>query len=331
LQVDLSKPEVVSLLSWLIVSGRLLTVSEIKGLVQVDFQKKSLTSRNSDEVESIIGSCSAILTNQNGIVRIQHSAIIDALLQMSAEGRKLSLFQAIRAMQAELTTRLLAYTRFSRTEPCHPTFERLDLIHANSLFLQDPLPVYTASHWIHHFRKSSLLKQDATLPLTADFKAVFPSSIQLALLEWSCWESHKSTFQAVALHELALHIRQNILTQKHESVLQAMIICGRLHKKLSNIAETWLYFYRTARVGQSILKIYSTIILSCTTVFLQVTETVVNTTRTKTVARKEELPRYMISACKVQHGETSDTVIRYSKILAELYISIHEEQKAKEY
>jgi hypothetical protein len=109
-----------------------------------------------------------------------------------------------------------------------------------------------------------------------------------------------------------------------------MIICGRLHKKLSNIAETWLYFYRTARVGQSILKIYCTIILSCTTAFLQVSETVVNTTRTKTVARKEELPRYMISACKGQHCETSDTVIRYSKILAELYISIHEEQKAKE-
>jgi tetratricopeptide (TPR) repeat protein len=109
-----------------------------------------------------------------------------------------------------------------------------------------------------------------------------------------------------------------------------MIICGRLHKKLSNIAEAGFYFYRAAQVGQSILKIYSTITFSCTTAFLEVTESVVSTTRTETVTRKEELLRYMISACKVQHGKTSDTVIRYSKILAELYVSIHEEQKAEE-
>jgi hypothetical protein len=77
------------------------------------------------------------------------------------------------------------------------------------------------------------------------------------------------------------------------------------------------------------LKIYSTITLSCTTAFLEDTETVVSTTRTETVARKEDLLRYMISACKVQHGKTSNTVIRYSKILAKLHVSIHEEQKAE--
>jgi hypothetical protein len=180
---DFSKLEVASLLSWLLVSDRPLTVSEIKGILQVNFQKKTLTSRNSDEVKSIIASCSTLLTNQNGIVRIQHSAIRDALLQISAEGRKISSFQVMQAMQAELTTRLLAYTGFSRTEPWHPTFDRLDLIHVNSLFLQDPLLAYIASHWIHHFRKSLLQKQEPALALTADFKAVFPSFTQLARLE----------------------------------------------------------------------------------------------------------------------------------------------------
>jgi len=53
------------------------------------------------------------------------------------------------------------------------------------------------------------------------------------------------------------------------------------------------------------------------------------TTRTELVTRKEELLVYVISAYKQHYCKTHDLVIQYSKVLAELYVTIHEEHKAE--
>ena len=323
---DFSKAEANLLLSWLLASERPLTVTEIKSLLQVDIQKKTLVSGTTDVTDDINNYCGPLVNIRNGIVRFRHGTIRECLVKISAEGKKLPSMQA---MQADLVTRLLAYCQFRLSSPYRASFERPEAGEMGGLLLQDALLEYAARHWIVHLKKSSLLKSNGTFDFNSEFKVIFPSSVQLTIIEWICWESQTSPLEAAALHDLALRIRQNIFTEKHETVLQTLIICGHLYKKVSKTVEAGTYFYRASHIGQSILKLHSSITLSCTTAFLEVTETTVLTTRTEFVTHKEQLLQYIISAYKQQHGKTSDMVIRYSKALAELYVSIKEEDKAE--
>ena len=43
-----------------------------------------------------------------------------------------------------------------------------------------------------------------------------------------------------------------------------------------------------------------------------------------------QILKYIIMACQHTYGKTSDIVIRYYKVLAQLYIDIHEESHAEE-
>ena len=53
------------------------------------------------------------------------------------------------------------------------------------------------------------------------------------------------------------------------------------------------------------------------------------TSRTEIVTRKEELLTYTIEMYKYQHGKAHDLVIKHYKMLAQLYVHIHEEHKAE--
>jgi tetratricopeptide (TPR) repeat protein len=321
---DFTNTESNRLLSWLLVSQRPLTVREIKALLEVDIQKKTLVARHSDAEENIRAWCGLLIRIQNGIVHFRHDAIREQLLEISAEGKKLRNYQLL---QSDFTVRLLAYCRLRLTNPHSACFDRPEV--EGDMFLHDALLEYASRNWIFHFKKSSQYKANGTFELHSDLKVLFPTSVQLPMIEWSCWESQTSGFEAATLHDLALRIRQEILTEKHESVLQTLIICGHLQRKLSMTEQAGAYFYLASRIGQLVLKAYSTITLSCTTAFLEVTETVSCTTRTEFVTHKEECLQYIISVYIHQHGKTSDIVIKYYKMLAELYVSIHEEDKAE--
>lgn len=323
---DFAKPEANLLLSWLLVAERPLTVSELKGLLQVDLQKKTLISRKTDIVSDIQNLCGLLVRIQNGIVRFRHGAIRDYLAKVQVEGKKLPTFQST---QGALATRLLAYCNLRLTEPCDPGFERPDSAEIDRLFLQDTLLEYATRNWILHFKKSSWYKGTGPLELPSDLKVNFPSSVYFSMMEWACWESQIPVFEVIGLHNLALRLRQAVFNEKHHTVLQTLIICGNVYKKLSNISEAGSCFYRASCIGQSILKANSNVTLTCTTLFLEVTETITSTTRTEFISQKEAMLQYAITACKHQYVKTSDIVIRYYTALAEMYVAIHEEAKAE--
>ena len=149
------------------------------------------------------------------------------------------------------------------------------------------------------------------------------------MLEWTCWEPQTSSFEAIEMHDLALRVRRDVFIEKHESVLQTLIACGQLHRQLSNVTEASTCFYKAWQVSESILRKHSTITTTCATTYLTVTESITFSSRTLVVTHKEELLKYIIVACKHQYGKTSDTVIRYYKQLAQLYVDIHEEHYAE--
>lgn len=323
---DFTKPETNLLLSWLLVAERPLSISELKGLLQVDLQKKTLVSRKTDILNDIHNLCGSLVRIQNGIVRFRYGAIREYLVKVQAEGKKLP---TVQSAQGDLTLRLLAYCNLRFSDSCDPCFEPLDSAEVDRFFLQDTLLEYAARNWILHFKKSSWHKPTGSLELPNDFKANFPSSVYFSMIEWACWEPQTPTFEAIDLYNLALRLRRVVFTEKHHAVLQTLIICGGLYKKLSNTPEAGSCFYQASRIGQSILKAHSTVTVTCTTTFLELTETMTSTTRTDIISKKEEMLQYAITACKHQYGKTSDTVIRYCTTLAEMYVAVNEKHKAE--
>ena len=247
-------------------------------------------------------------------------------MKIQSEGSKLTTY---RAAQTDLTMRLLAYCKFILTETYEPAFEQIDMVDVAELFNKHSLLEYAVRYWTLHFRNSSMHNNVGHLALPKEFKAIFPGSTRLVLLEWTCWEAQTSPYKAVDMHDLALRLRQDVFTEKHESVLQGLIVCGKLYQSQSKIMEAGSCFYRASHIGQSILRKHSAVTISCTQASLTATENITITTRTEVFSRREEMLRFIIVACKHQCGETSEMVIRYYKMLAQLYVDIRDDRQAE--
>lgn len=321
--LDFSRPDTKYLLSWMLVAERPLSITEVKNLLQIDLQRKHSVDRKTDIREDIKVSLGALVIFDNGFVRFRHSAIRAQMFNFQKEGKKIASYQAA---QTDLVTRLLAYCRFSLTNSRDPALEMMAMTQVNELLETHGLLEYAVRYWTLHFHASSMYTSADNIQLSADFKALFPSSTQLAMLEWTCWES---SIESIKTHELARRIRQEVFTEKHESVLQSLIICGSLYRKWSKTTEASMCFYRASHIGQGILRENHTVTIGCTTTFLTITETIKTTTRTELATCKEGMLKYIINAYKHQHGKTHDLVIRYYKMLAQLYVDIREEDHAE--
>ena len=319
--LDLSKADTNRLLSWMLIAERPLTITEVKDLLQIDLHKKEFAGRKTDE--DIKSSLGAVVIIDNGFIRFRHPAIRTHVFNLQKEGKKILSYQAA---QTDLTLRLLAYCRFKLTKSRDPSLEMMAKTEVNQLFGNYRLLEYAVRYWAFHFRSSSMHTSADNAHISNDLKAIFPGSTELVLLEWSCWDA---LGESIKMHELARRIRTDVFTEKHASVLQSMIVCGSLYRKWSKTTEASTCFYRASHIGQGLLREYHTVTIGCTTTFLTITETIKTTTRTELVTCKEVMLKYIISAYKHQHGKTHDLVIRYYKMLAQLYVDIGEEHHAE--
>ncbi|KAL8713127.1 MAG: hypothetical protein Q9220_002648 [cf. Caloplaca sp. 1 TL-2023] len=319
------KAESQSLISWISVAERPLTVQEVEHLFRIDLQRKRVSEHEYD-VDEVLATLKPIVSRTGGLVRFRHPVVRQYVLDVQLEGRK---SRPRRESHTDLTYRLLAYCHFTLTKVPDPSLSTLNISEVESLFAAHSLLEYATSRWLRHFKASSLFQDGKNLQLTSDFKAVFPASTQFALLEWSyCEHAHIREGKA-QLYELALQIRREVLSEKHRSVLQNLIACGTAYRDQGRITEASSYFYRASRTSQHVLRRHHSLIIACCTTFLTVTEKVTLSSRTEMATQKESLLRYLIDTNKHQHGKTHDLVIRYQKMLAQLYTDIHEEEKAE--
>ena len=325
-RLDLARSDTSLLLSWMLVAERPLAVAEVKCLLQTDLQKKLSVERKSDVKYDISVALGPLAVIQNDFLRFRHSAIQSHLTRIQAEGRKLPSYHAA---QSDLTMRLLLYCKFNLTNTTELAFGIEDKMEVQSLWGKHALLEYAVRNWTLHFRRCSMYQAAGSLPISTEFKALFPASPQLAILEWACWGLETSGSDAIQTHELALRVRELVLTEKHESVVQTLIICGSIHRKTSKSNESAACFYRASRLGQLILRKNHAVTVTCTTTFLAITETLTTTSRTELVTRKEEMLRFIIDVYRHQYSRTHDLVIRYYKMLAQLYVDIKEEHNAE--
>ncbi|KAL8729508.1 MAG: hypothetical protein Q9166_004680 [cf. Caloplaca sp. 2 TL-2023] len=324
--IDLTKTDVHLLISWMLVTSRPFTVSELNLLYQVDLAKRSFVEHDGHAIQNVLAALKPFISQEDGFVRFRHPIIRQHMLKIQKEGKKL---RNRRDAQADITMRLLAYCHFHLGKPQEPIFEMMRESDMTDLFTKYGLLEYTVAHWLHHFRFSSFQQDNGTLQLHSDFKAIFPGTTTLPLLEWSYWGTAEATSEVIQLYELALRVRQEVLTQNHRAVLQGLIICGNAHKSKHQITEAVGCFYRASKISQQVLRKHHAFTVSCTTTFLTITESLSITSRVEVATWKEELLVYIIETYKHQHGKTHDLVIRYYKMLAQLYTDIHEEDHAE--
>ncbi|KAL8687481.1 MAG: hypothetical protein Q9218_006359, partial [Villophora microphyllina] len=324
--IDFTKGDTNTMLSLMLVADRPLTTTELKCLLQIDLTKRHSVERKSDMVQDLRGTLGSLIVIRDGFVRFAHPLIRAHFLKIQDEAKKI---HKRSVAQVDMAKRLLAYCNFNIIRSDDPVMDPFARAEADKIFSTHALLEYAVRNWVIHFRSSAMCHSPESFQLDDDFKAIFPTTTRLPLLEWACWGVETVRSEATESMELSLRIRKAAFSEQHVSTLQAYIICGSIWRETTATSKAADYFYHASIIGQQVLRKYHSVVAACTTTFLTITETATTLTRTELVTRKEKLIMYAIDLYKYQHGKTHDLVIRYYKMLAQLYTDIHEEHKAE--
>lgn len=323
---DLARGDTGLIVSLMLIARRPFSTAELKNLLQVDLAKKHSVERKTDIIRELEAALGSLFVFRNGFVRFYHPTVKAQMLRIQQDGKRLRTRQAT---EREMTMRLLAYCDLNLRKPREPTLSPMVESEVKKLLSAHALLEYAVRNWTSHFRSSAMYHSTEALQLDDEFKSLFPSSTQLSMLEWAIWALETSRFEATETLNLAFRVRKAVFPEQHVSVLQALIVCGSIWRETTRTAEAADCFYRAVTIGQHVLNRFHSVTTACTSAFLSITETTSTNTRTELVTKKEKLLIYIIEAYKFQHGKTHDLVIRYYKMLAQLYITIHEDPKAE--
>ncbi|KAK0641655.1 hypothetical protein B0T16DRAFT_380569 [Cercophora newfieldiana] len=307
-----------TLLSFMLAANRPLLVAEMKELLRLNIQARKF----GDEVnvtKHIKSTCSDIVAIQGGMVRFRSKSI--RAYTETLMGKSLP---SVKDAQRHLTLALLLYSKLSLPHDCEPSLDLLGDKSLDDIFHSNALLYYAVRHWQGHFRASSFCGEKGALVLTKEFNDCFPGSCRFVLLERSSRSYGLPPSKLVELHEFSLKVREACLGEKHISVLQSMIVLGNIHVSSTDILASAKCFYRAASLGKVILSSCHAIVVTCTTLFLQYTETLTITKRTEIVTWREQMILLIIEIYTEKHGRNSELVLKWYEILAKLYVAIKE-------
>ncbi|CAK7245405.1 MAG: hypothetical protein STHCBS139747_006986 [Sporothrix thermara] len=313
-----------NMLSFMLVSDAPLETDELATILAVDvYDHKIHEPVNVGEL--VARTVPDFVLVRDGRVRFKSSIIRSHLYKQLGKS-----LPAIKEAHHQLVLHLLLYTKLTVHSSLFkdPTIDELDEATARRLFENSRLLTFVMTHWMYHFRASSQYHGGGgtnDLTLSKDFRAVFPGSTVFALLERYAWAS---TPDLIARLTLTLRIREAVFTEKHVCVLQSLVVLGHVHYSYSQALDSSRYFYRAAILGQIVLTRFSALVVACTDLFLQITDTIVFTTRTDIVTYRVTLIKFKIEVCIERFGSHHESVIEWYKKLATLYVSIKEEDAA---
>ncbi|ROV96637.1 hypothetical protein VSDG_05608 [Cytospora chrysosperma] len=323
------------IISWLLVSKRPLSTVEIQALLELQVQKGLHQPRSTNIIEDIKNACGSLVIIQDKTVRFRNESIRLHLLELSkketkdAENALLSPDEA----NKDLTARLLLYVKICVTRNVESSLDTISSIEVDSLFKSHALLEYATRNWLSHFKRSNFYAggQVQAPAVTAQLKGVFPNSTLLARLEQRCWDKQTLAKKANASHVLALTVRQTALGDSAQCVLQSCINVAQSYKKLSAPADASKYFYKAAKIGQTVLGRTNELAVACAIKSLDISATIKEkaTARNDAVTQREELLQYVIDTEKQRGGAHSALASKYNNELAELYTSIKENEKAE--
>lgn len=317
-----------TLLSWILAAERPLTIDEIHTLFTIDTQRGTLSDTGIN-VNEILSMLKPLLILHERIVRFRHPIVHSTLLNL-ANQNKISI--PLKESETDLLLRVLTYAKVTLRNENEPRWiDSSDVAFADRLFHKHPFLEYTARYWVLHLQQSPLApKPNEEYKPSTGLQKALPSTTLLPILEQLTWNSELPTPQAVELHKLVGTIRRAVFTIDHPSVLQTHLALATSYLLLSITNEAQSYFYYCIRIARKVLSDIHPLTLECANHFLKITETMTDTSRTEIMTRREEILIILITAYERQYGSTSELVIHTRKLLAELYASINEEERALE-
>ncbi|KAI5782676.1 hypothetical protein EDC01DRAFT_729948 [Geopyxis carbonaria] len=325
LHLDFGNSDTKLIISCLLAAERPLTVLEIKGLLEIDVSACSHSTRLSSTEDDIFNACGSIVTIRDGLVCFSHLSIKQQIVEHCKSGKfKLTIEQA----HQELVIRSMAYLKLClkdwNPEPvmgCN--FDSRQLVKEHH-FLE-----YATRYWTAHFKRSTMYSSGGKHACTTEFKACFPDSSLLALIEGSWWETQTCATDAIEMHSLALTIRKMCLGEEHRAIIQCYINLGLTRQRTSVHTVASECYYKAWEIIRKVYGEHHSVAISCANQFITCTKDFTITKRTEIITKRTEvIYKYMWTSHKHLHGECHAETIKYAKCLAELYIQLKKTEEA---
>jgi len=321
LKLDLKQSDTRLLICFLLAAERPLTVQELKCLFEIDITNCSRSARLTKIEDDIRIACGSLVTVRDGLVCFSHISLKDYLMELCLSDDDFPL--SIEEAHAEITIRSLAYMKISlKGMDCEPTLEcgwnGSEEVLQKHRFLE-----YAARHYIIHFMRSPMYNPKGAHICSATFKACFPESSLLAIIEGSWWETQTCASEAADLHLLALQLRKLALGTECVSVIQCYINLARTQQNLSSYVIASESYYETWKIACKVLGETHATTRTCAKVVITCMESTTITSTETITKRKETVYKYMYTHC-----ETAEEKITYAKVLAELYTQFKRMEEA---
>ncbi|KAI9151227.1 hypothetical protein HJFPF1_08426 [Paramyrothecium foliicola] len=237
LKIDYKQPELQALLSWLLVGGRAIQVSEMEryGPIAVSNWLRRIRSGRSVSSNS---SLAGIITVQNGYVRFVDSLVKARMNHMSLHGKiPLSLHAAHRQVAVDCLKHAGEHLSSKKTELVFQDPSRSKWAFTSSYSEFDEFLVYSVSNWYDHYEKSLTSSEKLSGHIPAEVSSKLPDSVMMALAEWHFLRARAARSSLDAALAKVFALRKSVLGAKAVSVIQTMIIRAHVEKPHSSSAK----------------------------------------------------------------------------------------------
>jgi tetratricopeptide (TPR) repeat protein len=313
------------LLSWLVDAARPLTYEEISSLFSINTQQATRSERRFD-VHSIVQSIRPLLSIHEDIVCVRH-VLVQNILQTLFDQGKLPL--PVKDRHMDFLLRALIYTKAALSEKGEPTLDDSDHSLPAKLFHRHPFLEYVIRYWVSHWKQTpSTTVKTGSVTVSSEVRKIFPNTTIMPILEWLCWDDQFPGAEELDLHILVSHIRREILTENHPAVLQSYLNCATYYEVMDNGTEASKIYFTSTIISRTVLGSFHPLTTECAGRYLRLTESMITTSRTEVMTHREQIIIILIEAYEHQFGKTSDIVIQTRQLLADLYIHIHEDDRA---
>lgn len=214
------------------------------------------------------------------------------------------------------------------TRPTQPTLQPLNDYELDELFDSYELLQYSARYWAFHFQSSPMHEPTVQHKITTGFKACFPHSTLLPVIEGSTYQYQYSINETIDFYLLTLSIRRLILGDNSEQGLQTILNLARTKQLVLKTMEINEYFYEAWKLAVT-LRI-TTIATICAHKYIEITSSSTLTRNTDLVNHRTEMLRYIIQIQRETKKSTKEIIV-YMELLVTLYITIGETEKAAQY
>ncbi|KAK1143878.1 hypothetical protein N8T08_005993 [Aspergillus melleus] len=231
MRVNFEEPLVKNLLTWLLVSERVMAQGEIETMLDPRFIAGSFNLHASEFLHT---SCASLIEIQEGLVQFIHPLIKERFLQLGRES--IIPFSPRSAHQVALW-RCLEYIkhRLPDIPETHLTLAETDIRDQQiSYVANDTLLEYSILHYMKHY-------DEGRWETTSDFRRAYLDSPLLAQCERYYWGLKFDGAMLEQRHFLALNFRRAVFGGRSLSIVQNLITLSMLYRTPEHRGRTLTY------------------------------------------------------------------------------------------